>query len=380
MLPYNSYKKLSENKKLTIAYLGGSITAQGGCDGWLEGRHGWRGLTTDKMREAWPDAEITEINAGMGGTGSRLGAARLRHDVLAGNPDLLFVEFAVNDGETPSSEIECCMEGIVRAALAHDPYMDIVFIYTTTEGLVEEIYDGRTHRSRLTMDRIAEYYMLDTIDVGVEIRRAVEEKGETYEKYLLDTVHPTDEGLFLYYEKIRAEMPDMYRDRVNAPDTSKPMHAHRIPERPFSFSPRDDMDCYDAWKSDMHGFKRIGEPLFARYPDMIEGNPGDWLRFRFRGNYLYFYYQASDVSGIFEWSIDGCEPQKFDTWSQFAQNGSRSEDGQLKNPAEPNGFWGAGVHELTLRVLDEHNEKSNGTSVRIAAFFAQVSERYDKQQ
>lgn len=372
MLPYNSYKKLKEEKKLTIAYLGGSITAQGGCDGWLEGRHGWRGLTTDKMREAWKDCEITEINAGMGGTGSRLGAARLRHDVLKGDPDLLFVEFAVNDGDTDPMEIECCMEGIVRASLRHNPYMDIIFIYTTTDGLIQEIYDGRTHRSRLTMDRIAEYYMLDTIDVGVEIRRK-EEQGEPSEKYLLDTVHPTDEGLFLYYQKIREEMPDMFLDRKMPPDTTAPRRAHRYPERPFSFCPRDNMDCIDAWNSERDGFERMGQPLPFRYPDMIQGKPGDTLKIDFNGNYIYFYFQQFEESGMFEWSIDGSEPELFDTWSKFAQNGARSGDGYLLNKAHPTGFWGSGRHTLKIKVVDGHNENSKGSIVRIAAFFAEIS-------
>ena len=40
----------------------------------------------------------------MGGTGSDLGVFRLQHDVLRQRPDLVFIEFAVNDaGALPRS-------------------------------------------------------------------------------------------------------------------------------------------------------------------------------------------------------------------------------------------------------------------------------------
>ena len=47
-------------------------------------------------------------------TGSDLGVFRVQQDVLSKQPDLLFVEFAVNDGGAAPEQIIRCMEGIVR--------------------------------------------------------------------------------------------------------------------------------------------------------------------------------------------------------------------------------------------------------------------------
>ncbi|MGP8237189.1 MAG: SGNH/GDSL hydrolase family protein, partial [Limisphaerales bacterium] len=100
----NFFAKLNAGGEVKIAYLGGSITAQ----------EGWRPLTLRWFQEHFPSARISQINAAIGGTGSDLGVFRLKHDVLDQNPDLLFVEFAVNDGGAPTPQIERCMEGIVR--------------------------------------------------------------------------------------------------------------------------------------------------------------------------------------------------------------------------------------------------------------------------
>lgn len=41
---------------------------------------------------------VQYVNAGLSGTPSKLGILRLDRDVLAYEPDICFIEFAVNDG------------------------------------------------------------------------------------------------------------------------------------------------------------------------------------------------------------------------------------------------------------------------------------------
>src|SRR5258708_6271371 len=84
----NFFSKLAAGKEVHIAYFGGSITAQ----------EGWRPKTLAYFQKQYPGAKISQINAAIGGTGSDLGVFRLKQDVLDHQPDLVFVEFAVNDG------------------------------------------------------------------------------------------------------------------------------------------------------------------------------------------------------------------------------------------------------------------------------------------
>ena len=93
----NTYHQLVSEKKLNVAYIGGSVTV--GAFG--SAGHSWASLTTKWLREHFTDAKITENNAGIGGTGCLLGAYRaVQHLGLASatkRPDLVFMDFSVND-------------------------------------------------------------------------------------------------------------------------------------------------------------------------------------------------------------------------------------------------------------------------------------------
>ena len=86
--------KLESKQEVTIAFIGGSIT-----EGLTAGPEKcWAKLTYDRLCEKYPDTKINYVNAGLSGTPSVLGNIRLQRDVLDHKPDMVFVEFAVNDG------------------------------------------------------------------------------------------------------------------------------------------------------------------------------------------------------------------------------------------------------------------------------------------
>lgn len=162
----NVLHKLSVGKDVRIAYLGGSITAQ----------PGWRVKTTAWFQKQFPDSHIDEINAAIGGTGSDLGAYRLQHDVLTHKPDLLFVEFAVNDSGAPVARILKSMEGIVRQTWRANPETDICFVYTLTQNMLATLQAGEFPRAASTMERVADYYGIPSIHMGLEVAR-LEQQG-----------------------------------------------------------------------------------------------------------------------------------------------------------------------------------------------------------
>lgn len=86
-------KKLQANEEVTVAYIGGSIT-----QGISAGEDlCYARLTTNWLEEKFPGAKINYVNAGIGATGSVCGMARADTDIIEKNPDLVFVEFSVND-------------------------------------------------------------------------------------------------------------------------------------------------------------------------------------------------------------------------------------------------------------------------------------------
>ena len=157
-------KKIREGKKeIVVAYLGGSITAM----------NGWRNLTTDWLRRTYPGVTFKEVHAAIGGTGSNLGVFRLGHDALQYDPDLLFVEFATNDGGARPEDIWRSMEGIVRQTWRKDPTTDIVFTYTITHSMMGDYGKGLCPRAASAMEQLADHYGIPSIGFGPRVAEEV---------------------------------------------------------------------------------------------------------------------------------------------------------------------------------------------------------------
>lgn len=151
--------KAESGAPVTVAYLGGSITEM----------NGWRNLTTAWLRQAFPKAQVKEVAAAIGGTGSDLGVFRVGHDALSHSPDLLFVEFATNDRGKSSETIVRQIEGIVRQTWAKDAGTDIVFVYTITHHAVPEYAKGGTQPTVEAMEKVAAHYGIPSVDFGYRV-------------------------------------------------------------------------------------------------------------------------------------------------------------------------------------------------------------------
>jgi len=207
----NLQAKIKANQSIKIAYLGGSITAA----------PGWRVQSLAWFQQQHPSAAFQEIHAAIGGTGSDLGVFRLHNDVLRHQPDLLFVEFAVNDGGAAPEQIHKAMEGIVRQTWKADSTIDICFVYTVSLPIMPDLHAGKMQRSASAMEALADLYQIPSIHFGIEVAR-LEKAGDLLFKaekpadlatskpmvFSTDGVHPhVETGHQLYTAAIARSWP-----------------------------------------------------------------------------------------------------------------------------------------------------------------------------
>lgn len=103
-------KKLEAGEEVTVAYLGGSIT-QGSSAG---DDLCYARLTTNWFEQTYPDATINYVRAGIGATGSYIGVHRAHDDVLVHNPDIVFIDFSVNDTVENTERNKDSYESLLR--------------------------------------------------------------------------------------------------------------------------------------------------------------------------------------------------------------------------------------------------------------------------
>ncbi len=174
--------KIRAGEEITVAYLGGSITAM----------NGWRNKTTEWLKATYPTASFKEVHAAIGGTGSDLGVFRLGRDVLAYKPDLLFVEFATNDGGQAPEQIWRSMEGIVRQTWKQDPLTDIVFTYTITTAFTNDYVNGMCNRSASAMEMLADHYGIPSINFGIRVAQLLKENKLIMDAKVIETAVPKE--------------------------------------------------------------------------------------------------------------------------------------------------------------------------------------------
>ena len=212
----NTVYRLHEDQSLAVAFFGGSITDGVGQNNGLP----WRTRTENWLTSTYPEVSFTFVNAAISGTSSEFGVFRADRHVLAYAPDLIFVEFAVNDKEQVSdTRTRATMEGIVRKIRAAQPTADIVFVYTTVRADAINYYENDQLPPRtLIHQQVAGHYGVPVIDVAAALVAHKQMTGYPYRieygepgwnsptanHYLPDHVHPSNLGHEVYGDEVQA--------------------------------------------------------------------------------------------------------------------------------------------------------------------------------
>ena len=356
----NFFAKTRAGGKITVAYFGGSITAA----------NGWRPQTTTWLRQRYPNGEWVEINAAIGGTGSDLGVYRLGQDVLKHRPDLVLVEFAVNDGGASPEQIYRCMEGIVRQARRSDPSLDLCFVYTLHENMLRDLQTGHLPRSASAMELIADHYGIPSIHLAQDAARRIN-AGEwvfTAPKpeapadlargtparpaFAPDGCHPFPEtGHRLYTDAIRRSFDFM--ETLGRPGP-RPLPS------PFTPDNHENAQLIPLTASVLGaGWQALdiqADPVARRFAQRLPvlwraDQPGASLSFTFRGRAAAIYDLLGPDGGELEMVVDGRAPKpvrRFDAYCTYHRLGTTSVWSDLQ-PED---------HTVTLRLTDRTFDKA----------------------
>ncbi|MFT4031753.1 MAG: SGNH/GDSL hydrolase family protein [Siphonobacter sp.] len=314
----NFFSKIKSGQSLKVAYLGGSITEAG--DGWREQSLAW-------LKGQYPKASFTQLPAAVGGTGSDLGVFRLQKQILDYKPDLVFVEFAVNDNGKQADQIYRSMEGIVRKIWKHNPKTDICFVYTLTGDMAPIIQDGKLPVSTSAMEEIANYYGIPSIQLGLKVAALAKEgklifkgKKEDYPDQLVfsaDNVHPYPEtGHKLYAEALQTAFL--------AFQTNQKSQKHRL-GKPFIADNWENAQLFPVAQLLQKGTWQelssdaVARQLQNRFSELFKSTQsGAYLEVRIKGTICGMYDVIGPGCGQYAVQIDGGAEKLYSRFDSYA--------------------------------------------------------------
>lgn len=273
-------EKAQKGEDVNIVYIGGSITEGDHLDTCYANR------SYEYFRDTFGKGSgenVHYFNSGISGTPSNLGALRFENDVLKNQPDIVFIEFAVNDGD--DDDTKAAFEAMIRDALEYETKPAVILLFARMQ-------EGWT--SQGWKKEIGAYYDLPMISYADGITYLFDEGAMEWSEFSNDYTHPHAEGNAVVADFISYFYDETYRAEASAED-------YKIPEEtlfpPFFYHAhmmqRSDSEPKDigSWRKASSGF-HYSDGWTKQY-----GEDNDPLVFEFTGKCAYVIYPTMKEAG-----------------------------------------------------------------------------------
>ena len=206
----NVMKKAQKGEPVTFGVIGGSITQGTGASG-SEENYAYRTMAwwARSFQDSHPNVQF--VNAGIGATGSYIGVHRAERDLLSKQPDVVIVEFSVNDTD-PSLNLQS-YDSLVRRILRQPNNPAVILLFMTQDNGTSLV---NTHR------KIGDAYDLPMISYKNAVLPEIDAGKFTWKDISPDNIHPNSNGhgiaaelLWNYFNSVLADL-----DHIDTSDLS----------------------------------------------------------------------------------------------------------------------------------------------------------------
>jgi len=355
----NALYRIQKEKKLTVAFLGGSITNM----------NGWRNKLMQYLQELYPQTTFSFINAGIPSLGSLPHAFRLQQDVLGkGRIDLMFIESAVNDlaNNTPELQQRRSLEGIIRHAYASNPYMNMIMMAFVDEAKIEDYNKRQVPLEVKVYNELSAHYHLPFINLAEEVAKRIAQKEFTWEDDFKN-LHPSLYGMEIYFNSIKTLLRKEWIGK-----TANGLTAVRLPVvlQKLNYTQaayvavdkainKKDFVVDRSWQPADSAKTRDG---FVDVPMLIGEKPGASFELAFNGRSVGMAVVSGPDAGKIRYSIDGKNEAELDTYNRYSKSLHLPQYFLLGDGLD------SGVHKLQIKIADGKNEQSKGNALRVVHF------------
>jgi len=336
--------KARRGEPVTVATIGGSITAGGGA---TSPERVYGRIVADWWQQAFPESSVKFVNAGVGATGTHYAVLRAKRDLLSHDPDLVIIEFAINDGDHVWSRYP--MEGLVRQILRHDEGVAAMMLFMMRKD---------TSNAQAWHAEVGAHYRLPMVSYADAFRPELENGHIQWEEIASDVAHPNDTGhayaasfIIAVLSEVAAGLPatDIFPE-VNPvpPPLFTDTYERTVLFDAAALTP----EANDGWWYD------------ADADAWVTDEPGSRVEFEIEGNVVAVVQHArKGPMGMAVATIDGDAPMVLDGWTPMTWGRF------LRVELFP---WvsNAAAHRVRFELLSTTNPGSTGHEFRIKSLGA----------
>ncbi|MBQ5332466.1 MAG: SGNH/GDSL hydrolase family protein [Oscillospiraceae bacterium] len=278
--------------KITVGVIGGSITqgslASNQANCYAELFHSW-------WTEKFPDCEVDFVNAGIGGTNSYLGVHRVDEQLLSAEPDVVIVEFSVNDTDKVMNKYS--YDSLVRKILNSEgaPAVMLLFTASTDGNNLQEVHK-----------EIGSFYNLPMISYREAFYPEIEAGNIESKDISPDGLHPNDDGHRLIGQLLTRYLDSVYDDIANI-DTND----ISVPDKPYTadyYAEAVMLGASEVSPIEISGFELGSNSVYPQlFPDNFVTAGEGYLKFESECKCLGFFYlkQTNGKGGKYDVYVDG---------------------------------------------------------------------------
>ncbi len=210
-----AFDKARRGEPITYVSLGGSITA--GAKATARPKC-YAALVAAWLKERFGDANVNFVNAGIGATGSLIGVHRTARDVLAYRPDLVIVEYDVNDNAAPYADVT--YDNLLNRLLNSETKPAVLALGMPTQS-------GTSALERHLPAAL--YYDVPFVSFRSALEPGLADGSINWNDLYADNVHPNDAGHALCASLITSFLAGLLDRPVSGEDTpEKPCFTENV--------------------------------------------------------------------------------------------------------------------------------------------------------
>lgn len=337
------FEKAENGQDITIAFFGGGITE--GISASLYKRC-FAELVTEWFRNKFKKSHIHCINAGLSNTGSLIGVHRVKKCILQFNPDLVFVDAAVNDNGQSYCRIS--YESLIKQILESSTSPAVIELFMTfIEG----------HNYEKSQAAVGKNYNLPMISFKNAAVMLVEKYGLEWDEILIDEALPNDFGHKIISELIIDYLENVYAiwEKRKIKDEIKPKE---ISEKECVYGDRymngRILSGYEIKPVEKTGFEESpwGFQIFHNCWKYKSEEAAGEITFNVKCRNLVLLYKKiiSEDAGIMKIYIDDNKPLILDTHFRGGRGDYAATEILCRNDEEQE-------HKIKIEVLKEERER-----------------------